>query len=187
MKRLSFLLAILLLGFTAVAQEMTVNVSKSEVKWTGEKVSGEHWGYINLKSGSFVLNNGKIESGKFVMDMTSIVNEDLESPEWNQKLVGHLKSDDFFSVDKYPVSTLVIKESSDFKDGVAEISADLTIKGITNPISFKAKKEAGYYTATIKVDRTKYDVKYGSGKFFDNLGDNMIYDDFTLDVKIVTE
>jgi polyisoprenoid-binding protein YceI len=187
MKKLSFLVAILLLGFAALAQEMSADVSKSEIKWTGKKVSGEHWGYIDLKSGSFVLEDGKIVSGKFTIDMTSIVNEDLESPEWNQKLVGHLKSDDFFSVDKFETATLKIKESSEFKNGVAEIKGDLTIKGITNPVSFKAKKESGNYLATITVDRTKYDVKYGSGKFFDNLGDNMIYDDFTLDIKLVTQ
>ncbi|MCB2196156.1 MAG: YceI family protein [Bacteroidetes bacterium] len=187
MKRVSFLLAILLFGFTAIAQEISADVSKSEIKWTGKKVSGEHWGYIDLKSGSFVIEDGKITSGTFTIDMTTIVCEDLESPEWNQKLVGHLKSDDFFSVDKFKTATLKIKESSEFKNGVAEVKGDLTIKGITNPISFKAKKESGNYLATITVDRTKYDVKYGSGKFFDNLGDNMIDDDFTLDVKLVTK
>lgn len=187
MKRLSFLLAILLLGFTVNAQEMSVDVSKSEIKWTGKKVSGEHWGYIDLKSGSFVEKDGKIVSGKFTIDMTSIVNEDLESPEWNQKLVGHLKSDDFFSVDKFETATFKIKESSEFKNGVAEVKGDLTIKGITNPISFKAKKESGNYMATITVDRTKYNIRYGSGKFFDNLGDNMIDDNFTLDVRLATK
>lgn len=187
MKKLSLLLVVLLLGFTAIAQEMSVDVSKSEIKWNGKKVSGEHWGYIDLKSGSFVVEDGKIVRGNFTIDMESIVNKDLESPEWNQKLVGHLKSDDFFSVDKFKTATLKIKESSEFKNGVAEVKGDLTIKGITNPISFKAKKESGNYMATITVDRTKYDVKYGSGKFFDNLGDNMIDDDFTLDVKLVTE
>jgi polyisoprenoid-binding protein YceI len=187
MKRLSLLLAVLLLGFAAVAQEMSVDISKSEIKWTGKKVSGEHWGYINLKSGTFVVADGKIVNGTFKIDMNSIVCEDLESPEWNQKLVGHLKSDDFFSVDKYETATLEIKESTAFKNGVAEVTGDLTIKGITNPISFKAKKESGNYMATITVDRTKYNVKYGSGKFFDNLGDNMIDDDFTLDVKLVTK
>jgi polyisoprenoid-binding protein YceI len=176
-----------LLGFTAIAQEMSVDVSKSEIKWTGKKVSGEHWGYINLKSGSFTLENGKIVNGMFIIDMTTIVCKDLESPEWNQKLVGHLKSDDFFSVDKFETATLKINESSEFKNDVAEVKGDLTIKGITKPISFKAKKESGKYMAKITVDRTKYDVKYGSGKFFDNLGDNMIDDDFTLDVKLVTK
>ena len=187
MKRLTLLFAGLLIGLTVAAQKMEVNTSKSELKWEGKKVSGEHWGYIKLKDGSFTLKNGKITDGIFTIDMSTINNKDLESPEWNQKLVDHLKSDDFFGVEKFPTATLTIKESTPFKDGEATIKADLTIKGNTHPVSFKAKKDNEKYFANITVDRTKYDVRYGSGKFFDNLGDNMIYDDFTLDVKIVTE
>lgn len=187
MKKLSFVLAILLIGFTAVAQEFSINTSKSEIKWTGKKVTGEHWGYINLKDGSLKLENGKIVSGLFTIDMTSIVCKDLEDAEWNQKLVGHLKSDDFFSVDKFKTSTLKITESSNFNNGVADIKGELTIKGIKEPITFKVQKQDNTYIALVTVDRTKYDVRYGSGKFFDNLGDNMIYDDFKLDVKIITE
>jgi len=119
--------------------------------------------------------------------MNSLVNKDLEDAEWNGKLIGHLKSDDFFSVANYPVATLVITESTPFKDGVSDVKGNLTIKGITHPISFKTKKSEGAYLATLTVERTKYEVRYGSGKFFDNLGDNMIYDDFILDVKIVVE
>ena len=119
--------------------------------------------------------------------MESINCQDLKDESTNAKLVGHLKSDDFFSVDKYPVATLKINESTKFINGVADIEADLTIKGITHPISFKAEKIKNGYTANIEVDRTKYNVRYGSGKFFDNLGDNMIYDDFILDVKIITK
>ena len=184
MKKLSILIAVLLIGFTVAAQKLDVNTSKSQLKWTGKKVTGEHWGFISLEDGSFVLKDGKIASGTFNIDMTSLVCKDLEDPEWNGKLVGHLQSDDFFSVEKFPTATLTINESSAFKDGVAEVKAELTIKGITKPVSFKAKKVDGFYTALITVDRTKYDVRYGSGKFFDNLGDNMIYDEFTLDVKI---
>lgn len=185
MKKLFILLTVFLIGFTLSAQDL--NVNKSKLKWTGKKVTGEHWGYIDLKSGTLTLKSDKITGGTFTIDMNSLVCEDLESPEWNQKLVGHLKSDDFFSVDKFPVATLKIKESTSFKNGEAEVKADLTIKGITEEIMFKAKKVDDTFTASITVDRTKYDVRYGSGKFFDNLGDNMIYDDFTLDVKIVTE
>ncbi len=185
MKKLFILLAVFLIGFNLSAQDL--NVNKSKLKWTGKKVTGEHWGYVDLKGGALTLKNNKITSGTFTIDMNSLVCEDLESPEWNQKLVGHLKSDDFFSVDKFPVATLTIKESTSFKSGEAEVKADLTIKGITEEIMFKAKKVDNTFKASIIVDRTKYDVRYGSGKFFDNLGDNMIYDDFTLDVKIVTE
>lgn len=187
MKKLFILTAVLMMGFTVTAQESSVNVSKSELKWTGKKVTGEHWGHINLKKGSLMIKDDKLAGGKFKIDMNSLTCKDLENPEWNQKLVGHLKSDDFFSVDKFPTATLTIKESGSFKNGEAEVKADLTIKGITEEIMFNAKKVDNTFTASITVDRTKYDVRYGSGKFFDNLGDNMIYDDFILDVKIVTE
>ena len=187
MKKLSFLLAILLVGFTAVAQDFSVNTSKSEIKWTGKKVTGEHWGYVKLKEGSFKLENNKIVSGSFKVDMTSVTDEDLEDEKWNDKLVGHLKSADFFNIEKYPVSTLKVVEGAQFKDGKAVVEGELTIKDITNPVSFIIEKSGNVYTTTLTVDRTKYNIRYGSGKFFDDLGDNMIYDDFTLDVKIVTQ
>lgn len=187
MKRISIVIGILFITFTSFAQKVDVNVEISELKWTGKKVTGEHWGYIKLKSGSLEIKDNKIVSGNFIIDMTSIVCKDLEDPEWNQKLVGHLESDDFFSVQKFSTAKFEITESTTFKNGDANIKANLTIKGITEPISFKAKKTTKGYSATITVDRTKYNVRYGSGKFFDNLGDNMIYDDFTLEVNLVLD
>jgi len=187
MKRITIVLFAVLISISAFAQEFKLSTSNSEIKWTGKKVTGEHWGYVNLKDGSFVLKNDKITSGTFNIDMTSLVNKDLEDPEWNGKLIGHLKTDDFFSVDKFPVSTLIITESTPFKNGKANVKGKLTIKGITHPIAFDVSKSGNSYLANIVVDRTKYDVRYGSGKFFDNLGNNMIYDEFILDVKIVTE
>jgi len=187
MKKLGILIGTMLISIFAFAQEISVNTDLSELKWTGKKVTGEHWGYIQLKDASLSVKNNQIQSGVFKIDMESINNQDIESEKTNAQLIGHLKSDDFFSVDKYPVATLKIKESTPFKNGFAEIKANLTIKGITHPISFKAEQLVNGYKAKITVDRTKYNVRYGSGKFFDNLGDNMIYDDFTLDVKIITE
>src|SRR6056297_644377 len=187
MKKLGILIGTMLISIFAFAQEISVNTDLSELKWTGKKVTGEHWGYIQLKDASLSVKNNQIQSGVFKIDMESINNKDIESEKTNAQLIGHLKSDDFFSVDKYPVATLKIKESTPFKNGFAEIKANLTIKGITHPISFKAEQLVNGYKAKITVDRTKYNVRYGSEKFFDNLGDNMIYDDFTLDVKIITE
>jgi len=187
MKKLGILIGTMLISIFAFAQEISVNTDLSELKWTGKKVTGEHWGYIQLKDASLSVKNNQIQSGVFKIDMESINNQDIENEKTNAQLIGHLKSDDFFSVDKYPVATLKIKESTPFKNGFAEIKANLTIKGITHPISFKAEQLVNGYKAKITVDRTKYNVRYGSEKFFDNLGDNMIYDDFTLDVKIITE
>jgi polyisoprenoid-binding protein YceI len=106
-------------------------------------------------------------------------------------LQGHLKSDDFFGVAKYPVATLVITGSTPFDKGTGVVSGTLTIKGITNPIEFKAaiqKKDDGtWFFANITVDRTKYNIRYGSGSFFDNLGDKTIYDEFKLKVNLLVK
>lgn len=187
MKKINILLAILLIGFTAVAQEFSVNTSKSELKWTGKKVTGEHWGFIKLKDGSITLKNDKTLTGVFNIDMNSINNKDLENLEYNGKLVGHLKSDDFFGVEKFSVATLKITKSTPLMNNIADVTGDLTIKGITHPVTFKTMKTETGYSASIKVDRTKYDIRYGSGKFFDSLGDNMIYDEFVLDVNLFVE
>jgi polyisoprenoid-binding protein YceI len=189
MKKLTIVItaAFLLMGISSFAQDFKANASKSELKWNGKKVTGEHWGFINLKDGKLTLKNNKITSGEFTIDMNSISCKDLTDESWNQKLVGHLKSDDFFGVEKFPTAKLVITESGAFVKDEATVNGKLTIKGITHPVTFNAKKTGNTYVATITVDRSKYDVRYGSGKFFDNLGDNMIYDDFTIDVKLVLE
>lgn len=103
-----------------------------------------------------------------------------------QKLVGHLNSDDFFSTSNFKTATLVISSATKFSNGVAQVKGKLTIKGITHPVNFDVKQSGKTYTAKVNVDRTLYDIRYGSGKFFDNLGDNTIDDIFTLDVAITT-
>ncbi len=181
-----FLTMVLAVAVTAsFGKSVTVDVEKSTVKWTGKKVAGEHFGNIDFKKGSFKVSDGKIVEGEFHIDMNSITCTDIESDEWNKKLVGHLKSDDFFGVEQFPVAKLKVVESSQFVDGVAKVKAHLTIKGVTEPVSFKVKMVDEGFASSLKVDRTKYNVKYGSGKFFDNLGDNMINDEFKLEVNIV--
>ncbi len=170
---------------------LTVNAEKSNINWKGEKVTGEHTGTIKIKSGSLMLKEGKLQGGEFIIDMASIENTDLDG-EYKGKLEGHLKSDDFFGTAKFPEATLKItgaKETS--KAGVYTVMADLTIKGITNPITFNATllddKGTVVANANVVVDRSKFDVRYGSGSFFDNLGDKTIYDEFTLTVNLVTK
>lgn len=171
------------------AADYKVDKSKSTVKWNGKKVTGEHYGTIDLKNGNLEVNENKIISGTFQMDMTSIVNEDITSESTNKKLVGHLKSDDFFSVDKYPVATFVIKDVKTKSGKTHTFTGDLTVKGITHPVSFDAEVviDGGNLRADgkMEVDRTLYDVRFGSGKFFQGLGDNLIYDTFTLDFNVV--
>jgi polyisoprenoid-binding protein YceI len=186
MKTKTLLLASLLLlaGAAASAQDIKADVKTSVLDWTGKKISGKHNGKIALKEGAFTVKDNRIASGKFLIDMNSITCEDLTGSS-NERLVGHLKSDDFFSTAKFAYSTLEITGSEPFANNEAAVTGKLTIKDITHPVKFTVKKSGGTYTATISVDRTLYNIRYGSGQFFQNLGDNMIDDNFTLDVKIV--
>jgi polyisoprenoid-binding protein YceI len=167
------------------AQGFVADAQKSKVKWLGTKVLGKHFGTIALKSGEMTLKGDKLTAGSFVIDMNSIVCEDISDPKTNQNLVGHLKSDDFFGVANFPEAKLVIKSSTAFKANKANVTGDMTIKGKTNPVSFEVTRSGNTYTAKIVVDRSKYDVRYGSKSFFDNLGDKAISDDFELDVNLV--
>lgn len=187
MKKLfSLAVIVLFVAASAIAQSYSVDPAKSVLKWNGKKVTGEHYGKISLKEGKFEVKDSKVVSGKFVIDMASITVEDLQG-EWADKLSGHLKSDDFFGVANHPEAVLVLKESSKLVNGKAKVKADLTIKGITNAIEFDAVQTGSEFSAVITVDRSLYNVRYGSGKFFENLGDKTIYDDFTLDVKLVAK
>jgi len=188
MKRIliSFIL-IAMTGFTMTAQNLVADAGNSSLQWHGKKVTGEHDGFINLKKGHMEIKDDRIAAGKFVIDMTSITNTDLTDPAWNKKLVDHLKSDDFFGVATHPEASIEIVNSSKFVNNESTVDARLTIKGITHPVTFKVKRDGMAYYTDITVDRSKFDVRYGSGSFFDNLGDNLIYDEFTLKVKVATK
>ncbi len=184
-------LAIATVGLVATvsAQQYVVDVNKSVLQWKGYKVTGQHHGTVKLKNGNLQFENGMLKGGSFQIDMTSISNEDL-SGEWKTKLENHLKSDDFFGVEKYPVSSFVItKVVSKGKPGEYKIVGNLTIKNHTKEIKFDAvtREESGQLIAEadIRVDRADFDVRYGSGSFFDNLGDKTIYDEFDIHVKLV--
>jgi polyisoprenoid-binding protein YceI len=168
-----------------------VDAAKSTVNWKGEKVTGEHVGFINIKSGDLEIKDGQLVGGEFVIDMASIESTDLTG-EYKGKLEGHLKSDDFFGVATYPIASLnITKVKATNKNGSYEVTADLTIKDITKSITFTTTlvntEGLIYANSNIIIDRSEYDVKYGSGSFFDDLGDKTIYDDFTLTVNLVTK
>jgi polyisoprenoid-binding protein YceI len=188
MKTISLVLAFVLLVSTqsVFSQQVKVDTEKSKVKWTGSKIGGSHNGEIKLKSGEMELKGDQIVKGNFVMDMNTITNTDLDDKGSNQKLVGHLKSDDFFGVDKFPTSTLVIKNSTKFVNNKAKVTGDLTIKGKTQEVTFDVTRNNKTYTSKVEVDRSKYDVRYGSKSFFDNLGNKSIDDNFILDITLVT-
>ena len=165
-----------------------VDASKSTFKWTGKKVTGSHWGYVKFSDGTFSVEKNQVKGGTFNVDMTSIDCQDTQG-EWGQKLVGHLKSDDFFSVDKNPKSTLTLKSVTPKGGNNFDIKADLMIKGVTSEVNFPATITTSATEvktiASFKIDRTKFGLKYGSGSFFDNLGDKAIDNDFLVDVNVV--
>ena len=180
------------LSTSAFAKTENLDVKRSVLNWTGSKVTGKHNGRVWLKSGKVDLEKNSLKGGEFVIDMSSIKNDDLKDPSYNAKLVGHLKSDDFFGVASHPTSTFKITSVKPLnKDGnTHEITGDLTIKDITKSITFPAKVDVKGNKASakgkLKVDRTQFDVKYGSGKFFENLGDKMINDEFEIELDLRT-
>jgi len=166
----------------ADAQTKKIDVKRSSIEWVGKKVTGAHNGTIAFESGSLTFKNGKLTGGSFVVDMTSITVLDLKAGSGKEKLEGHLKADDFFGVDKHKKSTLVFKTIKETGKNLYDVTADLTIKGITKQVSFSFSAEAQMARTVFNVDRTKYDIKYNSGSFFSNLGDKMINDEFELAV-----
>ena len=175
-------LAISFMSFTAL-KEKNVDLTKSTINWIGEKVTGKHEGTINLKSGTLTFEGDKLSGGNFVVDMTTITVTDL-SGNGKAKLEGHLKSDDFFGVNKFGTATLEITSVSPNSKDLYKVEADLTIKGQTHPIEFLMKTKGNLASAKLTIDRTKYGIRYGSASFFDNLKDKAIYDEFTLNVNL---
>jgi len=185
------LLAMVLVGIniTASATDFVVDKSNSTVKWEAKKVTGKHNGTISFANGSISANKASITGGTLVIDMKTIVDVDLADAGYNKKLIGHLSSEDFFAVDKFPEATLVIKKVNLVSGSDYKVSGDLTIKGVTNPFEFNAKviRDGDKLKAegTMTINRAKFGVKYGSSSFFQGLGDKVIYDDFTLAFNIV--
>lgn len=180
----TFTIALLVaFGTIATAQTKKINVEKSTISWNAKKVTGEHSGTANFKDGALKFKKGKVAGGNFTVDMTSVTTTDL-SGDWKAKLDGHLKSDDFFSTDKFKTSTLVFKKVASKGKGLYKVVADLTIKGITKPVTFDLAVKGNKASTVVKIDRTKYDIKYGSKSFFESLGDKAIDNDFDLTVNL---
>ncbi len=180
----AIIIAFSTVAFTTIEKEKKeIKVKKSTITWKGYKVTGSHYGTITLKNGYLTFEDKKLNGGKFVMDMTSINTTDLEGGS-KQKLDGHLKSDDFFGVKKYPTATLIFTKVKPNGKNAYQVTGNLTIKKKTHPVSFQLSVYGNKATGNLKIDRSKYDVRYGSGSFFDNLGDKTIYDEFDLVVDL---
>ena len=163
-----------------------IETAQSQITWTGREVSTSyHYGTLDFVSGNFEISNGAIVNGEFIVDMTSINNQDMEGDS-KARLEGHLKSDDFFSVESYPTAAISINSSELISDGKWNVSADLSIKGFTHPVNFEMISSEDGWSANLVFDRSKYDVRFRSGSFFENLGDKLIYDDIELSINLTT-
>ncbi|MEO6348409.1 MAG: YceI family protein [Aquaticitalea sp.] len=180
----STIILAVVMATASVSTEKKVDVVNSKIIWKGHKVTGNHEGTIQLADGTLKFDDkNQLVGGSFTMDMTTLTVTDLEG-DMNGKLTGHLKSEDFFGIEKHPKSTFVITKVEG-KDGNYKVTGDLTIKDISFPNTFNlVVSDNNSATADLKVDRTKYEIKYGSASFFDGLKDKAIYDEFDLNVNL---
>ncbi len=181
------------------SSKLGINTAESKVNWLGKKPTGEHTGYVKLSDGEILLDKNEIKGGSFVIDFNTITNTDLKDEGMNARLVGHLKSADFFDVAKYPTAKFAITRITKLSGTAAgaakathNIEGDLTIKGITKKISFDASINLlnGKLTASTSaftIDRTQWGVNYQSKSVFAELKDQFIYDDMTLSIELVSK
>jgi len=182
-----------------IADTFSVDVESSSIEWIGKKVTGQHNGNISILYGNvsryLKTDNSTVIDGQFAIDMTSITNNDIESEEYNKYLVDHLNSSDFFDVEKFKTSTIKIVNNDLItnQDSLYNtmITAEITIKGITQEIVFPAKiifsKDIATAEGTINIDRTLFDIKYKSKNYFPDIGDKFIYNNFTLNFNIIAK
>ncbi len=171
--------------------QFEINNAKSKVEWIGRKVTGAHNGTIDFKAGHLQFNDQFLSGGNFVIDTTSIKILDITDPETNAQFAGHLASDDFFSSEQFPEARMEVVQVEPREKGSYYVNGDLTIKGITHPIGFDMQVNQAENSVTVTgkmtIDRTKYNIRFRSGNFFTNLGDNLIYNNFDLNFTLTAE
>lgn len=180
-----FTAAVALAGNPVKPVAYKVDPVNSKIEWTAYKMTGQHTGTLQVKQGALEFNGNKLTGGRFDIDMQSMTVTDIQGS-MMERLLSHLKNDDFFSVDKFGTSSLVIKKAEQKSANLYKITADLIIKGISKEITFDAtvNQSEGNASASLKVDRTLFDIKYRSGRFFPEIGDKMIKDEFDLKVNL---
>ena len=203
MKKSILTVTLAALGLFAVAtppgkkgESLKVNAKESTAKWHAKKVTGEHFGTVQLSTGEILVDGNNLTGGFVNINMSSIDVTDLTG-EWKDKLVGHLNSDDFFSTAKHNTAVLKIKKATPTGAKASEgknnytVVADLTVKGITKEITFPAMvvitKGKVIANADFNIDRTLFDIKYGSKSFFAEIGDKAIDNEFNVKVRIIAQ
>lgn len=177
-------------AFTPKADTYNVDLTKSSISWEAKKLVGGHTGFIDLTAGNLIFNGKKLIGGNFEAGMATLKVMDNNKP--NPGLDKHLKSDDFFGVDKFPTASFIIKKIEGNGNNV-NVTGDLTLKGVTNSINFpatltwNADKTVSANADKIIIDRTKFGIQYRSKSIFSDIGDKMIEDEFTIAVKLVVK
>ena len=178
------------------ARVFALDSASSKVEWLAKKVTGQHNGTLAIKSGELKTEAGKITSGRFTLNMAAIKVVDITDAETNAKLAGHLNSEDFFSTSKFPEGTFELVSTEPIANAAAgspnyTIKGNLTLKGISKAISFPStitiNGEMLNAQADFDIDRTEWDIRYGSGKFFKDIGDKAINDNFNIKLNIVAK
>ncbi|MBJ6109764.1 YceI family protein [Hymenobacter sp. BT523] len=168
----------------------------STLGWEGKAVTHGHNGTMNFSSGELLVKGNAIVGGTVTVDMKTMKATDIKDAESQGKFVGHMSSDDFFGVATYPTSTFKIVSVAPIKGAAkdadnATITGDMTIKGVTQRISFPAKVgvkgDLASATGKVTIDRTKFGLKYGSKSFFESIGDKAIYDTFDLTFNVIAK
>ncbi len=175
-------------------KELSIDTANSTINWTGSKVAGDHTGTIDISEGSIKVANGEIVGGTVTIDMNTISNDDQEG-EWKAKLEGHLKSADFFHVDSFPTASFQITSVAPLEGNPAankSITGNLTMKNITKSITFDAlvkvtDTEVKMAAPNFIIDRTEWNVQYGSAKIFDIVKDKAISDDMAIGFDVVAK
>lgn len=167
------------------------DIDSSAVAWKGFKPTESHNGTIKISEGYLAFDNDKLSGGNFIIDMKTIKNLDIKDAEYNTKLINHLKNADFFDVENHAFTVFTIT-GVDEEVGMSMIKGNLTIKGIKKNIQFPAAitvngDEVTFKSEPFTIDRTEWDIKYNSGKFFDDLKDKLINDEIEFVIKITAK
>ncbi len=184
MKNLLTILTVLLLSQSSMSQ-LSLDLEKSKIKWTGKKITNaSHWGSLSFSEANLDFDGDDLVGGKFIVDMNSMSVDDIQG-RGKQRLEGHLRNEDFFDVENHKEAILLFNERVPLNNGVYEVTGTLTIKGISNPVKFTLIPSGNNYSSNLTFDRTKFEITYRSGNFFENLGDRLINDDVELEVNLV--
>ena len=171
----------------AAVEKVAVDTTSSSIVYVGKKVTGSHTGEVKISEGTLSFDGAALKAAEFTIDMTTINNTDLTDKEYNKKFVDHMNSADFFDVTAHKTAKFVSTKVAKVKGDTYKVTGNLTIKDQTHPVTFDATATKAAAKAELKFDRTKYNVKYGSGKFFQGLGDKMINDDVQLTVNLTAK